>query len=121
MRRLRSPDSIDERLELGARVVFARDNQRDVAILDRRAPVPRVIRRREVVAVLDLAVQSRLRKEQDVARADPGGSVADLRGEAGFPGGDPRSGELIGGSVADQAGRCLENLAAVCQAAGPLQ
>jgi 2-iminobutanoate/2-iminopropanoate deaminase len=31
---------------------------------------------------------------------------------------DPRSGELIDGSVADQAGRCLENLAAVCQAAG---
>jgi 2-iminobutanoate/2-iminopropanoate deaminase len=31
---------------------------------------------------------------------------------------DPRSGELVGGSVADQAGRCLENLAAVCQAAG---
>ena len=31
---------------------------------------------------------------------------------------DPRSGELVGASVADQAGRCLENLAAVCQAAG---
>ena len=31
---------------------------------------------------------------------------------------DPRTGELVGGSVADQAGRCLENLAAVCQAAG---
>jgi len=31
---------------------------------------------------------------------------------------DPRSGELVGGSVGDQAGRCLENLAAVCQAAG---
>jgi 2-iminobutanoate/2-iminopropanoate deaminase len=31
---------------------------------------------------------------------------------------DPRTGELVGASVADQAGRCLENLAAVCQAAG---
>ena len=31
---------------------------------------------------------------------------------------DPRTGEMIGGTVADQAGRCLENLAAVCHAAG---
>jgi len=31
---------------------------------------------------------------------------------------DPRTGELVGPSVADQTGRCLENLAAVCQAAG---
>ncbi len=31
---------------------------------------------------------------------------------------DPRTGELVGSSAADQAGRCLENLAAVCQAAG---
>jgi 2-iminobutanoate/2-iminopropanoate deaminase len=31
---------------------------------------------------------------------------------------DPRTGDLVGGTVADQAGRCLENLAAVCQAAG---
>jgi 2-iminobutanoate/2-iminopropanoate deaminase len=31
---------------------------------------------------------------------------------------DPRTGELIPGGAADQAGRCLENLAAVCQAAG---
>ena len=31
---------------------------------------------------------------------------------------DPRTGNLVGGTVADQAGRCLENLAAVCQAAG---
>jgi 2-iminobutanoate/2-iminopropanoate deaminase len=31
---------------------------------------------------------------------------------------DPRTGDLIGGTVADQAGRCLENLAAVCHAAG---
>ncbi|HUE28755.1 MAG TPA: Rid family detoxifying hydrolase [Solirubrobacteraceae bacterium] len=31
---------------------------------------------------------------------------------------DPRTGELVDGNVADQAGRCLENLAAVCQAAG---
>jgi 2-iminobutanoate/2-iminopropanoate deaminase len=31
---------------------------------------------------------------------------------------DPRTGDLIGGTVADQAGRCLENLAAVCNAAG---
>ena len=31
---------------------------------------------------------------------------------------DPRTGELVGANAADQAGRCLENLAAVCQAAG---
>jgi 2-iminobutanoate/2-iminopropanoate deaminase len=31
---------------------------------------------------------------------------------------DPRTGELVGASAADQAGRCLENLAAVCDAAG---
>jgi 2-iminobutanoate/2-iminopropanoate deaminase len=31
---------------------------------------------------------------------------------------DPRTGELVDGTVADQAGRCLENLAAVCNAAG---
>ena len=31
---------------------------------------------------------------------------------------DPRTNELVGPSAADQAGRCLENLAAVCHAAG---
>jgi 2-iminobutanoate/2-iminopropanoate deaminase len=31
---------------------------------------------------------------------------------------DPRTGEITAGSPADQAGRCLENLAAVCEAAG---
>lgn len=31
---------------------------------------------------------------------------------------DPRTGDLVGSSAADQAGRCLENLAAVCHAAG---
>jgi 2-iminobutanoate/2-iminopropanoate deaminase len=31
---------------------------------------------------------------------------------------DPRSGEIVGATPADQAGRCLENLAAVCHAAG---
>jgi 2-iminobutanoate/2-iminopropanoate deaminase len=31
---------------------------------------------------------------------------------------DPKSGELVGSTPADQAGRCLENLAAVCAAAG---
>ncbi len=31
---------------------------------------------------------------------------------------DPRTGDLIAGNAAKQAGRCLENLAAVCQAAG---
>jgi 2-iminobutanoate/2-iminopropanoate deaminase len=31
---------------------------------------------------------------------------------------DPRTGELVDGSPADQTGRCLENLAAVCNAAG---
>ncbi|MFZ0088972.1 MAG: Rid family detoxifying hydrolase [Solirubrobacteraceae bacterium] len=31
---------------------------------------------------------------------------------------DPRTGDMVGTNPADQAGRCLENLAAVCQAAG---
>jgi 2-iminobutanoate/2-iminopropanoate deaminase len=31
---------------------------------------------------------------------------------------DPRSGDIVGNTPADQAGRCLENLAAVCHAAG---
>jgi 2-iminobutanoate/2-iminopropanoate deaminase len=31
---------------------------------------------------------------------------------------DPKTGELTGATVADQTGRCLENLAAVCNAAG---
>jgi 2-iminobutanoate/2-iminopropanoate deaminase len=31
---------------------------------------------------------------------------------------DPRTGDMVGSNAADQAGRCLENLAAVCQAAG---
>lgn len=31
---------------------------------------------------------------------------------------DPRTGDLVAGGAADQAGRCLENLAAVCHAAG---
>jgi 2-iminobutanoate/2-iminopropanoate deaminase len=31
---------------------------------------------------------------------------------------DPRTGELIGSNAGAQAGRCLENLAAVCDAAG---
>jgi len=31
---------------------------------------------------------------------------------------DPKTGELIDAPVADQTGRCLENLAAVCHAAG---
>jgi 2-iminobutanoate/2-iminopropanoate deaminase len=31
---------------------------------------------------------------------------------------DPRTGEIVGATAAEQAGRCLENLAAVCQAAG---
>jgi 2-iminobutanoate/2-iminopropanoate deaminase len=31
---------------------------------------------------------------------------------------DPKTGDLVGGGVGEQAGRCLENLAAVCQAAG---
>jgi 2-iminobutanoate/2-iminopropanoate deaminase len=31
---------------------------------------------------------------------------------------DPRTGDLVGVTAAEQAGRCLENLAAVCQAAG---
>jgi 2-iminobutanoate/2-iminopropanoate deaminase len=31
---------------------------------------------------------------------------------------DPKTGDLVGAGAAEQAGRCLENLAAVCQAAG---
>ncbi len=31
---------------------------------------------------------------------------------------DPATGELTGSTAAEQAGRCLENLAAVCEAAG---
>ena len=31
---------------------------------------------------------------------------------------DPRTGDLVGSSAGAQAGRCLENLAAVCHAAG---
>jgi 2-iminobutanoate/2-iminopropanoate deaminase len=31
---------------------------------------------------------------------------------------DPKTGQLVDGDPADQAGRCLENLAAVCDAAG---
>jgi 2-iminobutanoate/2-iminopropanoate deaminase len=31
---------------------------------------------------------------------------------------DPRTGGLVGATPAEQAGRCLENLAAVCMAAG---
>ena len=31
---------------------------------------------------------------------------------------DPRTGDLVGSTPAEQAGRCLENLAAVCDAAG---
>jgi 2-iminobutanoate/2-iminopropanoate deaminase len=31
---------------------------------------------------------------------------------------DPKTGEIAGATAADQAGRCLENLAAVCEAAG---
>ncbi|HWF53661.1 MAG TPA: Rid family detoxifying hydrolase [Solirubrobacteraceae bacterium] len=31
---------------------------------------------------------------------------------------DPRTGNLVPGGAAEQAGRCLENLAAVCAAAG---
>jgi 2-iminobutanoate/2-iminopropanoate deaminase len=31
---------------------------------------------------------------------------------------DPRTGDMVGPTAADQAGRCLENLAAVAQAAG---
>lgn len=31
---------------------------------------------------------------------------------------DPKTGELVGGSAAEQARRCLENLQAVCEAAG---
>ena len=31
---------------------------------------------------------------------------------------DPRTGDLVGATAGEQAGRCLENLAAVCDAAG---
>lgn len=44
--------------------------------------------------------------------------AGDLLFCSGQVGLDPRTGELVAGGVADQAGRCLENLAAVCQTAG---
>jgi len=31
---------------------------------------------------------------------------------------DPRTGEIVGATAAEQAGRCLENLSAVCEAGG---
>ena len=31
---------------------------------------------------------------------------------------DPKTGDIVGATAADQAGRCLENLAAVCDAGG---
>lgn len=31
---------------------------------------------------------------------------------------DPRTGDIVGATAAEQAGRCLENLAAVCHGAG---
>ena len=31
---------------------------------------------------------------------------------------DPRTGELVGGTIGDRTARCLENLTAVCAAAG---
>ena len=43
------------------------------------------------------------------------GSLLFCSGQVGL---DPRSGELAGATAAEQAGRCLENLAAVCNAAG---
>ncbi len=43
------------------------------------------------------------------------GSLLFCSGQVGL---DPKTGELVGGTAAEQAGRCLENLAAVCNAAG---
>jgi 2-iminobutanoate/2-iminopropanoate deaminase len=43
------------------------------------------------------------------------GSLLFCSGQVGL---DPRTGELAGATPAEQAGRCLENLAAVCNAAG---
>jgi 2-iminobutanoate/2-iminopropanoate deaminase len=43
------------------------------------------------------------------------GNLLFCSGQVGL---DPRTGELVGRNAADQAGRCLENLAAICNAAG---
>jgi 2-iminobutanoate/2-iminopropanoate deaminase len=43
------------------------------------------------------------------------GSLLFCSGQVGL---DPRTGELSGVTAAEQAGRCLENLAAVCNAGG---
>ena len=43
------------------------------------------------------------------------GGLVFCSGQTGI---DPDSGELVGESAGDQAGRCLENLAIVCAAAG---
>lgn len=44
--------------------------------------------------------------------------TGDLLFCSGQVGLDPKTGELAGTTAAEQAGRCLENLAAVCHAAG---
>ncbi|MBV9311682.1 MAG: RidA family protein [Solirubrobacterales bacterium] len=49
------------------------------------------------------------------AHAVAAGGLLFCSGQIGI---DPKTGELIGPSAADQTGRCLENLAAVCHAAG---
>src|SRR5436305_11507320 len=49
------------------------------------------------------------------AHAVAAGELLFCSGQIGI---DPKTAELIGPSAGDQTGRCLENLAAVCHAAG---
>jgi 2-iminobutanoate/2-iminopropanoate deaminase len=49
------------------------------------------------------------------AHAVRAGGLLFCSGQVGL---DPKTGEMVGQTAAEQAGRCLENLAAVCNAAG---
>ena len=49
------------------------------------------------------------------AHAVRAGGLLFCSGQVGL---DPKTGEMAGQTAAEQAGRCLENLAAVCNAAG---
>jgi len=49
------------------------------------------------------------------AHAVRAGGLLFCSGQVGL---DPKTGEMVGQTPAEQAGRCLENLAAVCNAAG---
>jgi 2-iminobutanoate/2-iminopropanoate deaminase len=49
------------------------------------------------------------------AHAVRAGGLLFCSGQVGL---DPKTGEMVGHTPAEQAGRCLENLSAVCNAAG---